>query len=145
MRGPDISPRKMRTAKLLCIRGHERTPDNLNQNRSCKKCIIFLLRTRHNKAPKYVEMRRLYRLAHPEATARNRHRRNGYPEPTRARPLTCECCGKPGKRLLALDHDHPTNAFRGWLCTRCNTGIGALGDNLAGVLRAVAYLKGEIV
>jgi len=66
------------------------------------------------------------------------------PKPARPTPDNCECCGVHRKlvvRNLALDHDHDTGAFRGWLCGRCNTGIGSLGDNLAGVLKAVAYLR----
>lgn len=55
------------------------------------------------------------------------------------RPEICECCKKiPIK--WALDHDHEHNSFRGWLCERCNTGIGSLGDNLQGVINAVNYL-----
>ena len=38
------------------------------------------------------------------------------------------------------DHDHDTGEFRGWLCKKCNTGMGALGDNLESMLRAVQYL-----
>jgi len=42
---------------------------------------------------------------------------------------------------LALDHDHTTGKFRGWLCDRCNLAIGLLGDTLRRVNRAVNYLK----
>ena len=28
-----------------------------------------------------------------------------------------------------LDHDHETGQFRGYLCKRCNTGTGLIGDN----------------
>ena len=28
------------------------------------------------------------------------------------------------------DHDHKTKEFRGYLCKRCNTGTGLIGDNL---------------
>ncbi len=66
------------------------------------------------------------------------------PAPTRPTPHSCECCGKPRKqfvRNLALDHCHKSGKFRGWLCGRCNTGIGSLGDTLAGVLKAVRYLR----
>jgi len=56
----------------------------------------------------------------------------------------CACCGakanRNGKRLF-VDHDHKTGAVRGVLCHKCNAGIGALGDDLAGLRRAVAYLK----
>lgn len=69
-------------------------------------------------------------------------KRNGFPEPTRAEPRLCECCSRPpGKKSLSLDHDHITGAFRGWLCTRCNTAIGKLGDNIDGVQMAIDYLK----
>tara|TARA_R100000742_G_C4257386_1_gene75248 strand:+ start:391 stop:546 length:156 start_codon:yes stop_codon:yes gene_type:complete len=32
-------------------------------------------------------------------------------------------------------------AYRGWLCSNCNTGIGKLGDNIEGVQKAVDYLE----
>lgn len=66
----------------------------------------------------------------------------GLPEPTRPQPTHCELDGRPlepGK--VHLDHDHVTGAFRGWLCNRCNLALGHLGDNVAGLERAVAYLK----
>ena len=28
------------------------------------------------------------------------------------------------------DHDHTTKQFRGWLCKRCNTGTGLIGDTV---------------
>lgn len=69
-------------------------------------------------------------------------RKKKLPTPTRAAPSHCECCGSPpGKKALAIDHCHATGMFRGWLCTNCNTGIGSLGDNLEGAMRAVRYLS----
>ena len=57
----------------------------------------------------------------------------------------CYCCGKPmthkGKFAMQFDHDHTTDTFRGWLCKQCNVGIGQLGDDLEGVMRAVKYLS----
>lgn len=56
---------------------------------------------------------------------------------------TCDCCGAdhPGGRGgWHVDHDHETGEIRGVLCTACNTGIGLLGDDLGGLLQAVAYL-----
>ena len=56
------------------------------------------------------------------------------------KPLMCECCGeKPIK--WCLDHDHSTHEFRGWICERCNTGLGKLGDNIEGLTKALNYLK----
>ena len=54
----------------------------------------------------------------------------------------CDCCGKllDDKRHTYIDHCHNTSEIRGVLCMSCNSGIGFLGDNLEGVLRAVNYL-----
>jgi hypothetical protein len=54
------------------------------------------------------------------------------------RPLACECCVRTGK--LHLDHCPVTELIRGWICVRCNTGIGLLGDNLIGIRKALVYL-----
>ena len=58
----------------------------------------------------------------------------------------CQCCGcnlllcKP-PRIWCLDHDDKTGKFRGWICNRCNLGIGTLGDTLEDVMNAVRYLS----
>jgi len=73
---------------------------------------------------------------------RNGRKRRGLPEATRPKPPTCESCGQPPQaKGLALDHDHETGAFRGWLCGPCNTAIGALGDSEVGLQRAMDYLR----
>lgn len=81
--------------------------------------------------------------AHPDLVRATNRRTRGLPEPTRPEPATCECCGRPpmAGKALALDHDHETGAFRGWLCFFCNSGIGKLGDTVAGLRRALAYLE----
>jgi hypothetical protein len=66
----------------------------------------------------------------------------------------CAICGKseeiknPSARdrsSLAVDHCHETGKIRGLLCFKCNTGIGALGDSIQGLERALAYLRGSDV
>ncbi|QPD06439.1 endonuclease VII [Synechococcus phage S-SRP01] len=42
---------------------------------------------------------------------------------------------------MCFDHDPSTHEFRGWICQNCNTAIGKLGDNLAGLMAAVDYLS----
>ena len=54
----------------------------------------------------------------------------------------CECCGKVKK--LALDHEHTSYEFRGWLCSKCNVGMVNLGDTIEGLQRAIKYLKKTI-
>ena len=64
--------------------------------------------------------------------------RKGQTAPEPGSP--CECCGD-STTTLHWDHDHSTGKHRGWICSGCNTGIGKLGDNLEGVLKAVTYLQ----
>lgn len=57
----------------------------------------------------------------------------------------CQVCNRPmvyhrSARLMCFDHDPNTHEFRGWICQNCNTAIGKLGDNLAGLMAAVNYL-----
>lgn len=51
----------------------------------------------------------------------------------------CALCGLPGE--LVVDHDHATGAIRGLLHGLCNVGIGALGDDLAALRKAITYLE----
>lgn len=93
------------------------------------------------------ELQRIRRALDPNRRKENREyerRRRGDPEPTRLEPAVCEICARgPTKGMTALttDHCHETNSFRGWLCHTCNRAIGMLGDDLAGLMRAVRYLE----
>ena len=51
------------------------------------------------------------------------------------------CSSPPKKRKLAVDHCHETGRIRGLLCSNCNTGLGKMGDNIAGLERAILYLS----
>lgn len=119
----------------------------------CVKCAVMHASTWSKANPEKIAAtaKRVYarRSNDPAFVARRRvnsrkHARKHLPRPTRAMPLTCECCGggpKLGGTVMHLDHDHRTGAFRGWLCGSCNVGIGALGDDIAGLEHALAYLK----
>ena len=50
----------------------------------------------------------------------------------------CDWCGKTTEKLV-FEHCHKTEAFRGWVCRRCNTGLGLLGDGPVIIERARAY------
>ena len=77
--------------------------------------------------------------------ARSAHIRYKLYKTAPSPPDNCECCGEHKSKYrhnrLNLDHDHQTGEFRGWLCGACNRGLGNLGDDLEGVLQALAYLK----
>ena len=91
---------------------------------------------------RYEVARKMRVRANPEPRRQAQRDRMGLPTPTRSCPETCECCGKlPTNYSLHLDHDHATGKFRGWLCRHCNLAIGKLGDSLAGVELAIAYLQ----
>jgi hypothetical protein len=55
----------------------------------------------------------------------------------------CALCGTndPGRKGWVIDHCHSTDRIRGILCTKCNTGVGLLGDNEEGLLLALVYLR----
>lgn len=110
---------------------------------------------------KLRDIRRQWQKDHPEKTkvyerryrernlnlvrerARNYRRKAAkIPEATRPAPVNCECCSRqlePGRKTH-LDHNHKTGGFRGWLCDRCNRGLGYFDDCIEGLQKAVAYL-----
>ena|ERR1700722_1205065 len=57
----------------------------------------------------------------------------------------CKIC-KSNKRRLLVDHCHKTNFVRGFLCQKCNTGIGLFDENIQTMLIAIDYInsKGNI-
>ena len=104
-------------------------------------------------AKKQCEKRRGYRAANLEmmrerdrkryAANPERYRKTkGLPDATRPMPEFCE--RNCGRKATSLDHCHTTGIFRGWLCSRCNTGIGMLGDTLEDLCASVDYLMRAI-
>lgn len=51
------------------------------------------------------------------------------------------CGGPPGRRWYDIDHCHITGIVRGFLCGKCNKGLGLLGDNAEGLTKALEYLQ----
>jgi len=103
-------------------------------------------RARPGSKEKFREYNRRSRLKHLEKNRTKERQYRGLPEPTRPRPEVCENCGRPpdGRyHALHLDHCHITGKFRGWLCYRCNVGIGLLGDSVEGLDRARKYLTSK--
>ena len=59
----------------------------------------------------------------------------------------CALCDRTPEQehtgLLMIDHCHETKTVRGLLCFKHNRGLGVLGDNEDGLMRALAYLRKE--
>mgnify|MGYP003109650548 FL=1 len=53
----------------------------------------------------------------------------------------CSICFVDEGKSLCIDHDHITNKVRGLLCSRCNKGLGLLGDSILAVKSALKYLE----
>ena len=53
----------------------------------------------------------------------------------------CQLCGKKEAASYHLDHCHTTGTFRGLLCSKCNNGLGMLGDSIEGLQKAITYLE----
>ena len=60
-----------------------------------------------------------------------------YPPP----PTDSKCAICHREAPLALDHDHETGRFRGYICRDCNMGLGKLGDGLESSRRVLQYLE----
>lgn len=72
-------------------------------------------------------------------------KRRGIPLPEYPMPEFCEMpsCGTKldGGHGTHVDHCHDTGKFRGWLCNRCNRGLGFFRDSVEGLECAIVYLK----
>lgn len=116
-------------------RYYEKNKDVVKRKAAARKLVA-------EPSAKERERSRVRARAHYARYPERQRLRKGLPIPTRPVPDVCECCGRPpGKRSMHLDHCHLTGAFRGWLCGRCNKGIGALGDYIGGVTLALQYLQ----
>lgn len=57
---------------------------------------------------------------------------------------TCNICGVNEasiKGVLHLDHCHNTDAFRGWLCSSCNHGLGCFKEDESIFIKAMQYIR----
>lgn len=125
---------------MACRNGHTGPRDKRGDCRECRAAAVARNRAKN---PKLHQQRlRAWEKKNPDKVKGYARRKRGLPEPARACPIVCECCGRPpGKISLALDHDHVTGHFRGWLCKACNLALGLLGDTEDGVYRALTYLR----
>lgn len=56
----------------------------------------------------------------------------------------CKICGvyvSNNKPMRAIDHCHKTKKVRGWLCSKCNFGLGQFNDSPSLLRKAADYLE----
>lgn len=112
-------------SRLFCRRGHSLQGDNVyvsnRGTRCCRTCVLDRADDRY-KGLSTIERESLF--------LRQRIRNTGRtPEEYEALYVEqeglCAICGSPDSRgVLHSDHDHETEQRRGFLCQRCNQGIG---------------------
>jgi hypothetical protein len=142
-RARENNPEKFRARDKLRFTGERRKKnlENARRRHAANRTENLQKMKAYNAKNRETISRRQKQYNQLPKTKSLRRRLAGLPDPTRMEPSLCECCGAPpGRKGMALDHCHKTGIFRGWLCFNCNSAIGKLGDNLPGVLRAVAYL-----
>ena len=102
----------------------------------------------------YREYQRQRRADNPELFSRYDRQKqlkkygitlDGYDRLLAAQNGVCALCGGPplGRSGIHyhVDHDHVTGVVRGLLCSRCNGGLGALGETVEALERAINYLQ----
>ena len=107
--------------------------------RECKECHLILPMTAFTTKSLRIDgayrLKKICRQCHIIVNKEQREVRKNAPP----KPDYCDNCHKNKK--LEMDHIHGTTKVRGWLCSNCNRGIGALEDTLEGVLQAAVYLE----
>lgn len=118
-----------------CNGEHEQSSRDIQRNSSPMSCENFKPANWSGLERNDNIMRKQYGISTDEFSALLKYQNN-----------SCAICLKPIellRRRINIDYDHVTNKVRGILCTGCNTGLGHLGDDIAGLQKAMAYLKNQ--
>jgi len=96
----------------------------------CLKCGRVDVKLKKNKAPRCIVAHREEKKKYSVYKYRDRHP---------GRPDMCDVCGSAER--ICWDHDHQTGVHRGWLCNKCNSALGFVGDNVETLEKLIKYLK----
>ena len=118
--------------KRFCKRGHDTQVCGRTKNYSCRACKVQDDAARYKRQGGHNEVRK--------RRGRTRQGIVGLPAVCPGPGCACECCGRQIDATPSADHDHATGKFRGWLCRRCNTGLGYL-EQPGWLVQARDYLR----
>lgn len=123
--------------------------------RICKECQRLLPITAFERNRPSVwrsECKECRKNAKPFPNISNKKRREyeeQHPKPKIGEEFYCRVCDRTitiqQNRDINLDHSHTTGDIRGWVCNRCNTGLGNFRDNVSVLERAIRWLKGTLM
>lgn len=135
-----------RQVSLFRVRRIRKTDNKTVYKSQCKECEQILNTKRYFKkySKNEAHRRRAYKY-----TLKNRYglTQEDYATLYNNQEGKCLVCFKVFPSLLeqrkglVVDHCHSSNRVRGLLCTRCNVGMGQLGDNIEFLSNAIKYLK----
>ncbi len=112
--------------RLLPIDAFERNRPRVWRS-ECKECRAYKKRIP-------AKIRREYETKHPK--------------PQIGEEFYCKVCERTitiqTTRDVNLDHDHKTGKIRGYICNRCNTGLGNFNDNITILKRSIEWIKGTL-
>lgn len=126
-------PRVIKIRKTHCSRGHERTPENLYNDRQCKLCHNIQAKTYVDPNPNRARIWKLTRMGWTlEMVEAKRIAQNNC----------CEICGTQFVKTPDADHKHVEPPIpRGLLCNHCNQAVGHLKDSAVLCRAAADYLE----
>ena len=112
------------------FKGRENTYGKFYKHPMCHECYLKPKQSRSDAAFKEFGKRTWKEFRPPEGTP-------------------CSLCDTPmthGKDAYSVcfDHDPVTATFRGWICKRCNYGLGYFNDDYEIVSKAKEYLKNNV-
>ncbi len=122
---------------LIRFSRNRTAPDGLRSE--CKSCrakadVLYTREARHGTRLRIIKLRERYRMSLED-----------FEQLLEQQGRACAICqtSKPGGRWnqFVVDHCHETGRVRGILCSRCNRGLGALGDTPAVIEQALNYVK----
>jgi len=139
----------MNEVELKCTRCREFLPDEdfskdstkPERRKRCSYC---------RECSKILRSKPSYKISNRQSMRRRVLRRVGltiedYEQMFENQDGVCAICANPpGKKMLAIDHNHETGEVRGLLCGSCNTGIGLLQDSPDILAAALEYLQKKV-